>query len=174
MFPERDYPGLDHPATDNPVILTRKDKVLSSTESFKNKKEQQQTNVVFYDSLNDDRLSQDDKQSLMRYPEERVQKAFEFAKSTKIKTTLVQVLVWHCTQVNPPLPGKKNTLKLECQKAAIGLKSENCEFHVSDEGVTFVALVGQMQPITIKYTDEDAKNKILQKLKHFKFKEIKN
>jgi hypothetical protein len=45
---------------------------------------------------------------------------------------------------------------------------------VSDEGVTFVALVGQMQPITIKYTDEDAKNKILQKLKHFKFKEIKN
>jgi hypothetical protein len=52
-------------------------------------------------------LSEEEKKSLMAYPEDRVIKALEWAGQTEIKTTLIQALHWHCKQPEPPRVSEK-------------------------------------------------------------------
>ena len=66
--------------------------------------------VGIYDCLKDLGLSFEDEKALSFYPEERVQKAVEYASfpTTKINKDLISTLIWHCKQPNPippkPLP----------------------------------------------------------------------
>ncbi len=61
--------------------------------------------VALYECLqNHQHLSTEEKQSLMVYPEIRVQKAIEWVSRVQIKQTLIQALHWHCKQATPPLP----------------------------------------------------------------------
>lgn len=63
-------------------------------------------------------LEENDKMFLQNaFPEERVKLALEYSKHIKPKTTLIQMLVWHCNMENPPtVPGPRIT---EQQKLAI-------------------------------------------------------
>jgi hypothetical protein len=60
--------------------------------------------VDFYSCISQLDLPNSDKQSLMKFDEDRVSHAVEWAthKKTKITKTLIQALIWHCKQENPP------------------------------------------------------------------------
>jgi hypothetical protein len=94
---------------------------LTRKEEFKNaKNNKQQTEASLYGFLqNHPSLSVEEKQSLMRYTEDRVAKAIEWASKTLIKTTLIQALHWHCKHDNPPSPTEKASMnQTDQQKAA--------------------------------------------------------
>src|ERR1700722_3621000 len=57
----------------------------------------------FFDCLlQDTRLDEDDRKSLMKYPEERVIAAIEYSHEVKAKKSLMAQLVWFCTTKKPP------------------------------------------------------------------------
>lgn len=74
--------------------------------------------VVLYDCLKENKdLTDDEKECLMQYAENRVKLALKFAETEKPTTTLIQMLVWHCQAKVPPQPsGNRLT---EQQKMAI-------------------------------------------------------
>jgi len=49
-------------------------------------------------------LTNDEKQGLMQYSEDRVILALEWVASATIQTTIIQTLHWHCRQAIPPKP----------------------------------------------------------------------
>lgn len=60
--------------------------------------------VVFYDCLKENKdLSNDEKEVLMKFDEKRVKLALNFSTLEKPKTTLIQMLVWHCSQKVAPI-----------------------------------------------------------------------
>lgn len=65
--------------------------------------------VVFYRSLLSLDLPDSDKTKLMRFAEPRVDAAIEYAKTAKIKRTLIATLIWHCQQDEeiPPVKDKR-------------------------------------------------------------------
>lgn len=62
-------------------------------------------------------LSAKEKKALMQYPEKRVAMAMEWTATERIKTTLIQALVWHCQQPNPP--SRRTPSKTEQELAAL-------------------------------------------------------
>lgn len=79
--------------------VTRKEECKKATTAT------QKAGAVLYECLqNHQLLSEEEKHSLMTYPEIRVLKAIEWASQVQIKTTLIQALHWHCKQPMPPLP----------------------------------------------------------------------
>lgn len=59
--------------------------------------------VSFYDCLiQDERLTDDNRKALMRFPEKRVILALQFSHQVPPNQSLIQQLVWHCTQTKPP------------------------------------------------------------------------
>lgn len=52
-------------------------------------------------------LSTEEKSSLLKYPEERVKLALEWAGKTSIKKSLTGAIHWHCKQEIPPAPNIK-------------------------------------------------------------------
>jgi len=63
-------------------------------------------------------LSEDDKLSLMGFPEQRVLRAIEYAQKAIIKTTLIRTLHWYCRQPIAPLPPENALCKSTPQQAA--------------------------------------------------------
>jgi len=66
--------------------------------------------VDFFDCLkNEQRLTDKEKLSLMKSStEERIMLALEYSKHEQPKTTLIQMLMWHCLEKEAPkIPGKK-------------------------------------------------------------------
>src|SRR5262245_33353610 len=58
----------------------------------------------FYPCLKkDNRLTPQEKFILMKYPEERVKKAIEYSLVKPPRTTLMEQLTWHCSQLIPPV-----------------------------------------------------------------------
>jgi hypothetical protein len=53
-------------------------------------------------------LTDENKKSLMRFPEDRVKKALEWSAENPPKKTLIASLVWHCQREMPPEPKGKN------------------------------------------------------------------
>lgn len=65
-----------------------------------------------YDCLEkDNRLDDDDKQALMKFPEERVIAAIQYSLTVKAKKSLMALLVWHCTTKKPPKVFNNQELK---------------------------------------------------------------
>lgn len=66
--------------------------------------------VGLYKCLEKAELSLEEKLAAMKFPEDRVEKALDFAlaPTTKIKSNLISTIIWHCKQTNPippkPLP----------------------------------------------------------------------
>ena len=57
----------------------------------------------FFDCLEKDkRLDPDDKQALMKFPEDRVIAAIQYSLTVKFKKSLIALLIWHCTTKKPP------------------------------------------------------------------------
>ncbi len=57
----------------------------------------------FFDCLiKDNRLDDDGRRSLMKFPEERVIAAIQYSLTVKIKKSLIALLIWHCTTKKPP------------------------------------------------------------------------
>lgn len=78
--------------------------------------------VAFYDCLKENNdLNDDEKEVLQKYDEGRVKLALEYSKHIKPKTTLIQMLRWHCGEIKPPsLPSKVLT---DQQKIALSFNT---------------------------------------------------
>lgn len=72
--------------------------------------------VGVFSCLDKLKLTVEDKQKLMKFSEERVKLAIEFSKTEPIKTSLIQVLYWHCDQKTPPV-SLKSLLTAQQQEA---------------------------------------------------------
>lgn len=97
-FPKREIPDVGK-------LRTRENPPLLSTESLLNTKKQQQAPigakvcdavVAIYKCIEKIGLTEKEKKSLMKYPEEEVKDAVAFAthESTKIKTSLIRTIIW--------------------------------------------------------------------------------
>jgi len=114
----------------------------------------------FYECLKSAQLTNEEKHSLMVYPEERVCKAVEWSRHKKIKQTLIQALHWHCMQDIPPLPPEKSQKQSPVERAAWkfneflksykynSLVEKNLE--VIFEGRIYLILNGGMTTISLK------------------------
>lgn len=165
---------------------SRQDRDKIETQKKKDKKEEKEKTtpptpskgdrvVVFYDCLKENKeLTEDEKECLMQYSENRVKLALEFSKIDKPKTTLIQLLVWHCKQAIPPRPtGKRFT---DQQRMAFDFNSyllsigqellyhENLK-NIEDGAYMLIPLNGCPTPITL--------NTSLQLLKK-DFEDVKN
>lgn len=87
----------------------------------KDSKDSKTTAVGIFACLKEDsRLTELQKLDVMKTGaiEERVRKALEYSKLVHPKTTLIQMLVWHCKEPIPPeVPKKKKNLQQELKKA---------------------------------------------------------
>lgn len=69
---------------------------------------------AFFDCLEGQRLEDEQKQSLMRFSEDRVRLALEWSVENPPKKTLIAQLMWHCQQeVPPPAKGKNTKINLK-------------------------------------------------------------
>ncbi|HAB99607.1 MAG TPA: hypothetical protein DCE71_07290 [Parachlamydiales bacterium] len=92
--------------------VTRKEECKKATTTHK-------AGAALYECLqNHQLLSEEEKHSLMTYPEIRVLKAIEWALQVQIKTTLIQALHWHCKQPMPPLPPENSSSAKSAQEVA--------------------------------------------------------
>ncbi len=125
-------------------------------------------------------LSEDDKLSLMNFPEQRVLRAIEYAQKAIIKTTLIRTLHWHCRQPTAPLPPENDPYKSTPQQAAawefnrflnqhnysnLATKNqeaipENIAYIISGGHETSISLKNSIE--TVKSDFEQSKNEILQ------------
>lgn len=103
-------PSTNQPLTNNQpsnnLHSTTKSLVTRMKERKEPKKETTSTVAVgLYACLeNCPSLTEDEKKSLMKHPENRVQIALEFSSKTHIKRTLAGLLHWHCSQNPAPQP----------------------------------------------------------------------
>lgn len=105
ILPETEVPALEVPYTEVPVIQEdhREEYHIKEKQQPQTPSKKQDVVVVFSSLKDRTDLSDQDKQSLMSYPEERVDKAIEYCTHVefKLKTSLIQALHWHCKLATP-------------------------------------------------------------------------
>ena len=70
---------------------------------FEEQQQQKEKEVVgVFSDLKKMGLTEDDLNCMKKYSEERIQKAIEYSKVVPVKTTLIQMLIWHCEKKNAP------------------------------------------------------------------------
>lgn len=119
-------------------------------------KEEKKDVVVFYDCLKENKdLSNDEKEVLMKFDEKRVKQALNFSTIEKPKTTLIQMLVWHCSQKVAPISNARrytdqqrmaiefNGYLFSCGQELIAKENET----LIPEGYMLIPLHGR--PVTI-------------------------
>ena len=104
----------------------------------------------------------------MRYPEERVLKALEFAKTNPPLKGLIQELIWHCKQKEPPKSAIQGNPE---ENKRLAWNYERCDSRivVLNRHVEFV-INGPYQPICIEYDDKKFKEKFDEALTKFGIK----
>lgn len=175
-IPETVKPATVKPATVKPSIIT-KTKLTKTKLTTTGATPQTPVVVVpsYIEEIQD--LSKSEKQSLSRYPEDRVKLAIEFNKMVKPKESKIQQMIWHCKQEEPPKPNasnKKVDLYEKCKVYAKTHESEECEMYVTDYEVSFVQKVGNGLPKKIKFSDENASKIISDLVKKNKFIKTRN
>jgi hypothetical protein len=100
---------------------------------------------AFYECLKNipsEILTDENKQSLMRFPEDRIKKALEWSAENPPKKTLIASLVWHCQREVPPEPkGKNREINLKLCKNYFKTHLSNIEgvhFHPMKDRTIFV------------------------------------
>jgi hypothetical protein len=160
-LPHREVPDAVIPEA---VPSARTDNIL-----LKKKTTTKKEAAVVFSCLKDrNDLTPDEKQSLMRYSEERVLKALEFAKFNPPKQSLIQELIWHCKQKEPPIsaiqgnPEENRELakKYEKKSSVVVALNKHVEFVVN----------GPYQPTCIDYDDNKFKEKFEDALRKFRIK----
>lgn len=124
-------------------------------------------------------LSEEDKVSLSRIPEERLLLALEFAKIHPPKESLIQLLMWHCNKKEPPIPNPAKA------KTDPGENRENALFyeiygvsktHTINALNSYVEFTpkAQGQPLCINYDELGYVAKFKEAWERFDFKIQKN
>jgi Fe2+ or Zn2+ uptake regulation protein len=141
-------------------------------ENIYTKKNNNKEGVVFYECLSKfESLSDDEKRSLQKFPEERVKLALDFAKIESPKTSLIQLLIWHCKQATPPLASEAKQIEALCKKLEKDYVSDSVRVEAYDSEAAFI-YKGHPNPTRIAYKEPDAKEKIMEIYRKNRFKRI--
>ncbi len=96
--------------------------------------------VVFYECLlKDERLTNENREALMKFPEDRVRLSIEFSLAQKASKTLMAQLVWHCQQKSPPEPPKiKRDIRQEIKNKFKNYEIYNgATCYLNDDSIAF-------------------------------------
>jgi hypothetical protein len=152
-------------------------------EPINNNQEQQQRKdvaVAFFQCLIDDeRLTDKDRKSLMQFPEDRIKLALDYSRVVKTKTKLIALLIWHCKEETPPeIPKRKITSEEKIKKnhskafemASKVKSSQNFKFEMLSKKCEIIALTAQKMPVVLNYDSdpEDFEKKLTDELKYAK------
>lgn len=127
-----DNQRINHwPTTDQPPTNHKQEGIRS----YKNEKN---NNVVgFSEILNDAKLDHEDKVKLtLKFSEERIALAHEYAKNVSPKTTYIAMYWWHCSEINPPVYEKPIEKKIR-EKFKHGEKYNGADCWIDSEGIAF-------------------------------------
>lgn len=176
--------NLEKPKTEKPTSVNPP---LTNTEYLPNTEKKQQHSVkpvvekkvcdavvVFYKCIENIDLTEKQKQSLMKYPEEDVIQAVSFAThpNTKIKTTLIKTIMW-AIKAKPELP---EMVDVEANKkhSYLGrdiLFSDSWDINCSENSVVFTSRNAYCpKQYVLKYSEEDYKGKFNKLLYELQFK----
>jgi len=92
--------------------------------------------VVFFECLKDLPLSESEKLTLMKFPQDRVSLAVEWSRNNPPKKSLIAQLVWHCQRDNPPAnnaKNKENNIKFCDKYFKKYLSNIECEFKIANK-----------------------------------------
>lgn len=105
--------GVGSKRTDGGVKLSYKQEPMNKNLY----EEQQQHAAAFYKSLIEEtRLTDANRRALMKFPEEKVNKAIEYSKKIKPKKNLISQLVWFCQEEEEPQVVKKIDMRKEVRE----------------------------------------------------------
>jgi hypothetical protein len=163
------HPTQMSPTPDANVTLIN----TSKTNIKKNNKQEGVVVSSFIDSI--EGISDQEKQALAKFTEERVKLAVEFNRVEPPTTSKIQQLVWHCQQTTPPKPKAKN-MKLAIYENTMSIKekyqSRSCELIVKKDAVYFVLSNGNSEPRKVEFSNPNAEQEIKRYLNLYKFKPI--
>lgn len=117
-----------------------------------------------------DGITDQDKITLSKFSDERIKLAIEYNQQVKPIQSKIQQLMWHCNLDKPILSknSKKNSLYEELKSWSCNNKSDKCKLEINEDSVTFIH-DGQGLPITIKFSDADARIRICELTKGYEF-----
>lgn len=118
-------------------------------------------------------LTDEEKKSLAKYPEDRVKLALEFNKKVKPTHSKIQQLIWHCKSTIPPKTSKtneKNNLYEYCIYFFKSNISKSCEVKIQEDCIFFIPMAGaDTTPIEIRFNQENCTESIKKLCNHYCF-----
>lgn len=117
-----------------------------------------------------DGITEEDKKILSRYPEERVRLALKFNKEVKPIKSKIQQLMWHCGTNKPITSNKseKSALRKEFENWCSVYQSKTCNIEIENDEAIFIHS-GQGEPLRVKFSEENAREKLSELTKKYKF-----
>lgn len=123
--------------------------------------------AVFYKCLMEDtRLDDDNRCSLMRFTEDRVKLALEYSLKIKPKKTLIHQLMWHCGMKNPPI-AQKNFWELVLSHFKNQEEYNKATCYIDGERMTFERGLTRVE---IYFKDPNSQEKFNKALEKFGIK----
>jgi len=138
------------------------------------KKQQQENAAVFFDSLKNVEIDEDEKVWLSKnYDEQTINHAIAYATNpnTKIKTSLIQAIKWACIK-KPQIPTSKEEEAQKNKEFAIQVKNDSiiplgCQFEVLNKMIE-ITFGGNSSCFVLEYLDSNFKEKFKDALRKYR------